>query len=124
MNGWVFVVGQVCNDLLGGSSGAMGGQVVHETLAFNGSAHQGYGGAGGGVIELIAVNDLIIGRSGGVLVEGEAGGDSFRGGTPGCCKPIRSFVRCWITRYCYPVIAQVVVAVEVLSSCPRVASSS
>jgi hypothetical protein len=76
----------VLTDLVGGSGGAVGGEVVHQTLAFEDptrGTHLGYGGAGGGVLELVATNDIMINTRGGIHVDGEDGEDSFRGGTWG-----------------------------------------
>ncbi len=80
----------VLTDLLGGSGGAIGGEVVHQTLALKSGpagsylgSHMGYGGAGGGVLEIIATNDIIINKRSGISVDGEPGEDSFRGGGGG-----------------------------------------
>lgn len=76
----------VLTDLVGGSGGAVGGEVVHQTLALEDTVrgtHLGYGGAGGGVLELVATNDIIINKRAAIHVDGEPGEDSFRGGGGG-----------------------------------------
>lgn len=68
-------------DIVGGSSGAAGGQTAQDAMSAD--LGVGYGGSGGGALELVAVNDLIIGPNGGVSVPGEAGGDGAHGGGGG-----------------------------------------
>lgn len=68
-------------DLIGGSGGNVGGEISQQTLAS--PAPPGRGGAGGGAVELIAVNDIVIGFNGGIDVSGEAGLGAYRGGGGG-----------------------------------------
>lgn len=80
-------------DLLGGSGGALGGATVEETVSrlspdvfgdgLGGENTTGVGGAGGGAVELVAVNDLVIGPSGGIAVNAEDGTEGWRGGGGG-----------------------------------------
>ena len=110
-------------DLLGGSGGAMGGEVPQQPLSVLGPAHvqalrlsgqrscadpplpwdgawqaqwpiaantsnsssgcPGAGGAGGGAVAIYAVNDLVIGPSGGVVADGADAEDGWRGGGGG-----------------------------------------
>ncbi len=57
-------------DLLGGSGGASGGQRPFDVLPF---VRPVVGGAGGGAILRSAVNDLIIGKSATIAVNGSPG---------------------------------------------------
>jgi hypothetical protein len=65
------VLDEVVSDLVAGSTGAAGGEILQQTLST--SVSTGAGGSGGGAIELIAVNDLVIGRRGGVTADGMDG---------------------------------------------------
>ncbi len=94
---------QVNTDLLGGSGGSIGGETVHQVLGMQSAgSHLGYGGAGGGVLELVAVNDIIVSEGGSIHLDGEDGEDSFRGGV--CSRNV------------HPVISSLTVAVQ-LSPC-------
>jgi hypothetical protein len=75
------VLDDVVSDIIAGSSGAVGGEILQQTL--NASVPCGAGGSGGGAVELIAVNDLIIGANGGVNVDGMDGESSLRAGGGG-----------------------------------------
>lgn len=75
------VLDNVVSDLVAGSNGATGGEIPQETLSLDWDC--GVGGMGGGAIELIAVNDLIIGPHGGISVDGSDGDSAYRGGGGG-----------------------------------------
>ena len=68
-------------DLVGGSGGNVGGEISQQTLAA--PDPPGRGGDGGGAIELVAVNDIVIGFHGSVDVSGQDGRAAFRGGGGG-----------------------------------------
>ncbi|CAM9732362.1 unnamed protein product, partial [Discosporangium mesarthrocarpum] len=70
------------SELLGGSGGARGG-ISPAAIYALGETHQGRGGAGGGAIELTALNDVIIGSEGEVLMDGGAGAGDWEGGGGG-----------------------------------------
>jgi hypothetical protein len=75
------VLDNVVSDLVAGSTGAVGGEILQQTL--NASVSCGVGGSGGGAIELIAVNDLTIGPHGGVSANGQDGAPAQLGGGGG-----------------------------------------
>jgi len=71
---------QYMSDLLGGSGGAMGDV---NTAAINAYMYpQARGGAGGGAIEVVAINDITIGSQGKLLMDAEDGspGNQYGGG--------------------------------------------
>ena len=68
--------------LFGGSSGAIGGQLPLSHFLRH-SAVAGRGGAGGGVVELVAHNDLTMHKGGGISVNGEVGAAGAAGGGGG-----------------------------------------
>jgi hypothetical protein len=68
-------------DLLGGSGGAAGGERAFEIRPH--PDPMGKGGAGGGAIELVAVNDITIGNFGRISVDGEQGHNGHRAGGGG-----------------------------------------
>lgn len=70
------------SDLLGGSGGAMRGEMVFEINAAKGRP-TGLGGDGGGAIEIIAANDIVLGSHGRILVDGANGEQSSQGGGGG-----------------------------------------
>jgi hypothetical protein len=78
-------------DLEGGSGGAAGGAALQEVLALSrGSAAPGaigrgpgWGGHGGGAVELVATTDLVLGRHARISVDGADGEDGYRGGGGG-----------------------------------------
>eukprot|EP00903_Cladosiphon_okamuranus_P013614 g12679.t1 len=78
-------------DLVGGSGGARSGlsPAAVNALGFSETASdssrlvRGLGGAGGGAIELLALNDLTIGVMGSVAVDGGDGGEDWDGGGGG-----------------------------------------
>lgn len=69
-------------DLLGGSGGCMRGIFPFETNAYGGIS-VGKGGAGGGAVELIAINDITIGSFGKLLLRGGDGEQTSEGGGGG-----------------------------------------
>lgn len=75
------VLDDVVSDIVAGSNGATGGEIVQQSLSLDWNC--GTGGSGGGAIELIAVNDLIIGVHGGISADGMNGDDAFRAGGGG-----------------------------------------
>ena len=72
---------QPTTDLVGGSGGAVGGNVVSEILSHYPPA--GVGGNGGGALEISAVNDIVLDPFARLLVEGDDGADAFHGGGGG-----------------------------------------
>lgn len=70
------------SDLLGGSGGAMRSSQIFEINAVLGN-NIGKGGHGGGAIELIASNDIIIGNYGKIIMNGGDGEQSSEGGGGG-----------------------------------------
>lgn len=78
-------------DLVGGSGGARSGlsPAVVNALGFSEPASdsarllRGLGGAGGGAIELLALNDVTIGVMGSVAVDGGDGAEDWDGGGGG-----------------------------------------
>jgi hypothetical protein len=68
--------------LYGGSSGAIGGQLPLSRFLRH-SAVAGRGGAGGGVVEIVAHNDLTLHTGGGIFVDGEPGANGAAGGGGG-----------------------------------------
>ena len=68
--------------LYGGSSGAIGGQLPLSRFLRH-AAVAGRGGAGGGVVEIVAHNDLTFHASGGIFVDGEPGAAGAAGGGGG-----------------------------------------
>lgn len=68
------------SELLGGSGGAMGDVDPAAIHAYD--YPQGRGGAGGGAIEIIAINDIVIGSKGVVVVDAQDGtpASQFAGG--------------------------------------------
>lgn len=83
---------EVQTDLLGGSGGAMGAETVHQILAATthtyvsnktGSVGTAAGGNGGGVLELVAVNDVLFGLNAYVTADGQDGQDGWRAGGGG-----------------------------------------
>lgn len=76
------------SDLLGGSGGGRSGLSPATIHVLGASETQprslrGLGGAGGGAIELTALNDITIGELGVVSVDGEAGSGDWDGGGGG-----------------------------------------
>ena len=69
-------------DLLGGSGGAMRGTTPFEVNAVKGQP-TGRGGAGGGAVEIVAANDIIIGSEGKIICDGSHGEQSSQGGGGG-----------------------------------------
>lgn len=69
-------------DLLGGSGGCMKGTHPFLINALNGRTF-GRGGHGGGAIELVAANDIVIGTFGKISARGEDGEQSSGGGGGG-----------------------------------------
>lgn len=69
-------------DLLGGSGGCMRGIHPYEINAILGSP-SGRGGHGGGAIEVIAANDIVIGTYGHISMRGEDGQQASGGGGGG-----------------------------------------
>ncbi|CAM9248295.1 unnamed protein product, partial [Ectocarpus fasciculatus] len=69
-------------DLVGGSGGCMRSQHPFEINSIRGDV-MGRGGAGGGAIELIAANDLIIGTYGQIIARGGDGEQTSEGGGGG-----------------------------------------
>ncbi|GLE00851.1 hypothetical protein PINS_up009648 [Pythium insidiosum] len=72
-------------DLLGGSGGAGGGR---EPLDVFPVVQPTQGGAGGGAIHLSAVNDLVIGENGRLVVNGAPGATGFTAGGGGAAGSI------------------------------------
>jgi hypothetical protein len=68
-------------DLLGGSGGAIGGERPFEIRPHPDPI--GKGGAGGGAIEFVALNDMTIGSFGVIKTDGEAGHQGHRAGGGG-----------------------------------------
>lgn len=68
-------------DLLGGSGGGVGGINLRHLLAHSPPA--GIGGAGGGALEIVAVNDIIFESTSGLDVSGGDGQSAFWGGGGG-----------------------------------------
>ncbi|CAM9230395.1 unnamed protein product, partial [Choristocarpus tenellus] len=71
------------SDLLGGSGGARGGLFPAIVHALGEKTGEGRGGAGGGAIEFAALNDVVIGSLGRVVVDGSAGAGAWDGGGGG-----------------------------------------
>ena len=69
-------------DLLGGSGGCMRTPHPFEINAMKNSV-TGRGGHGGGAIEIVAANDIIIGTHGKIIVDGGDGEQSSEGGAGG-----------------------------------------
>ena len=72
---------QTLFDLVGGSGGSVGGDIPQDVVAFPNP--QGRGGDGGGAVEIAAVNDVIIGPSGIISVDGGDAEEGPRGGGGG-----------------------------------------
>lgn len=78
-------------DLVGGSGGARSGlsPVAVNALGFSETASdssrllRGLGGAGGGAVELLALNDVTIGVMGSIAVDGGDGAEDWDGGGGG-----------------------------------------
>lgn len=68
-------------DLLGGSGGAVGGELPQQAVAHE--SPSGRGGNGGGAIELLGYTDVIVGISGGINVDGQDAWAGYRGGGGG-----------------------------------------
>ena len=73
---------QMVTKLLGGSGGAIGGQLPLSRFLRH-SAIAGRGGSGGGVIEIVAHNDLTLHSGGGISANGEQGAAGAAGGGGG-----------------------------------------
>ena len=73
---------ETISTLLGGSSGAIGGQLPLSRFLRH-SAIAGRGGAGGGVIEIVAHNDLTLHAGSGISADGESGAAGAAGGGGG-----------------------------------------
>lgn len=73
---------EVISDLLGGSGGQMSPADLFEINAALG-ASTGVGGAGGGALEIVAANDLIIGSYGQLIMRGGSGQQTSAGGAGG-----------------------------------------
>ncbi len=69
-------------DLVGGSGGCMRGKSSFEINSAKGVV-TGVGGDGGGAIEIVASNDIVIGKYGKLLVNGADGAQSTQGGGGG-----------------------------------------
>ena len=69
-------------DLMGGSGGCMRSPELFEINAVKGD-NVGRGGHGGGAIELVAANDVLIGNYGKIIMAGGAGEQSSEGGGGG-----------------------------------------
>ncbi|KAL3801395.1 hypothetical protein HJC23_007005 [Cyclotella cryptica] len=69
------------SDLIGGSGGAVGFKQPFQLGIFK--SPRGRGGSGGGAIEFVATNDIIIESNGIVSVNGEAGADGYMSGGGG-----------------------------------------
>ena len=69
-------------DLIGGSGGCMRGKSPFEINSAKGPT-TGVGGNGGGAIEVVASNDIVIGKYGKFLVNGADGEQSAQGGGGG-----------------------------------------
>ena len=70
------------SDLLGGSGGAIGGNLPLSRL-WGHSSPTGVGGDGGGVIEFVAVNDIYFPSNGSVFADGTDGSDGRSAGGGG-----------------------------------------
>ena len=70
------------SDLLGGSGGCMRSVYPFEVNSFRGPI-SGKGGSGGGAIEVVAANDVVIGTYGKIFVKGGDGEQTSEGGGGG-----------------------------------------
>ena len=75
-------VSQTGVDLLGGSGGGCGGQLPLSAMR-QGRLTSGLGGHGGGVIEIVAMNDFTVGPEAVFTANGYPGYDAFRAGGGG-----------------------------------------
>lgn len=66
----------VLTDLLGGSGGAVGAKQPFQLEMFR--MPRGRGGSGGGAIEIVAVNDIILESNARFSVDGEPGADGYQ----------------------------------------------
>ena len=73
---------EMLTDLLGGSGGCMRGTDPFEINSLKGRT-SGWGGHGGGAIEIVAANDIVIGTFGKLSVTGGDGFQSSQGGGGG-----------------------------------------
>ena len=71
--------------LQGGSGGSMGGEIPQQALPYLTSDELlvGYGGSGGGALHLAAANDIVLGPSASIRVDGADGGNGYRAGGGG-----------------------------------------
>lgn len=63
-------------DLVGGSGGAAGAVQPFQLALFK--SPRGRGGSGGGAIEIVAANDIIVGSYGALSFDGEPGADDYQ----------------------------------------------
>jgi hypothetical protein len=75
------VLDDVVSDIVAGSNGAAGGEIPQQTMSLQWDI--GAGGCGGGALELIAVNDLVIGPHATISVDGMDGEAANRAGGGG-----------------------------------------